>query len=117
MKPADTIYLISDPVGEGYVWSNDRAPGIDQNPEDAIEYVKAELRPVSFALTAEQVAKASEFMRNHECTLRVDEAGMRQVGAIGGAAEYCFTPTALGVCETVKCACGADMNLTNYDEW
>lgn len=38
-------------------------------------------------------------------------------GAIGGRMTFEFTITGLGVISKVKCACGKDVDLTQYDEW
>lgn len=38
-------------------------------------------------------------------------------GAIGGRLSYCFIPTGLGVITKVKCACGEEVDLTEYTDW
>ncbi len=38
-------------------------------------------------------------------------------GAIGGTLTYCFTPTSIGCCVRVKCACGEEIDLTDYRGW
>jgi hypothetical protein len=38
-------------------------------------------------------------------------------GAIGGRLTYCFTPTNLGTIIKIKCACGEELDLTNYESW
>lgn len=38
-------------------------------------------------------------------------------GAIGGRFTYSFTPTSLGQITCVKCACGAKINATNFEDW
>lgn len=38
-------------------------------------------------------------------------------GAIGGALTYSFTPTTLGVVIKVKCACGKEIDVTDYEGW
>lgn len=38
-------------------------------------------------------------------------------GDIGGRLTFSFTPTSLGVVTVVKCACGAEVNLTDYESW
>ena len=38
-------------------------------------------------------------------------------GAIGGRLSYEFTPTGLGCVVIVRCACKAEINLTDYSEW
>lgn len=36
------------------------------------------------------------------------------VGAAGGAYEFCFTPTGLGIIQIVKCADGTELDLTDW---
>lgn len=38
-------------------------------------------------------------------------------GVIGGRPTYCFTSTSLGMITTVKCACGEEIPLTNFEDW
>jgi len=37
------------------------------------------------------------------------------VGAVGGAYEFCFTPTGIGIIVVVKCADGTELDLTEYE--
>lgn len=37
--------------------------------------------------------------------------------AIGGRYTFSFTPTTLGTVAKVTCACGENIDLTNYEEW
>jgi len=39
------------------------------------------------------------------------------VGAIGGQYTYELTPTSLGAIVKMRCACGAHVDATRYDEW
>jgi len=64
-----------------------------------------------FELTDEQAAQIDEWRREHECPYKYHQ------GAIGGRITYEFTPTGLGVAASAKCACGSEINVTNYDEW
>ena len=64
-----------------------------------------------FELTDEQAAQIDEWRREHECPYKYHQ------GAIGGRITYVFTPTGLGVAAGAKCACGSEINVTNYDEW
>ena len=41
----------------------------------------------------------------------------RYSGAIGGAYTWCFTPTNIGTVVKIKCSCGEELNLTDYDTW
>jgi hypothetical protein len=38
-------------------------------------------------------------------------------GAIGGSVTYCFTPTSLGIVLKVRHTNGAELNVSDYDEW
>ncbi len=58
-----------------------------------------------------EAASAIEWDKAHECSLKDDR------GAIGGRLSYTFTPTSLGCIIKVKCGCGAELDLTAYDEW
>ena len=71
---------------------------------------------MKFELTEEQQKKYKEWADTHECPYRTQDE-LRYVGAIGGADVFCFTPTGLGVITKVKCACGAEIDLTDYDLW
>jgi hypothetical protein len=66
----------------------------------------------TFTLTAEQMKKFD--------TWRIEKnkaKGEVNVGAIGGAYTFCFTPTGLGVIEVVKCADGTKLDLTDVGSW
>jgi len=73
--------------------------------------------PVSFSYTDEELDQIHEWVKNHKCTLEEDPnfPGYKKVGAIGGEITYSFTPTGLGMISKVKCTCGAELDLTNYD--
>ena len=44
--------------------------------------------------------------------------GQVNIGAIGGAYTFCFTPTGLGTITEVKCADGTSLDLTDdFDCW
>jgi len=38
-------------------------------------------------------------------------------GAIGGVLTFSFTPTSIGTVVKVICACGEELDLTEYDLW
>lgn len=63
-----------------------------------------------FTLTDEQKKRAIEWEPTHGCTIK-------NHGAIGGATTYKFTPTSVGVIQVVTCACGGELDLTEYDLW
>jgi len=73
-----------------------------------------------FTLTDEQVKKIIKWRETHECSLRTDEHGIpgeSYAGAIGGATTYKFTPTGLGTFVNVECGCGAELDVSDVDEW
>lgn len=41
MSTPETIYLLIE--GDGHVWCEEPAPGIEQDPNDAIEYIRADV--------------------------------------------------------------------------
>lgn len=63
-----------------------------------------------FKLTREQSERIEEWTHSHECHI-VEE------GAIGGKITYQFTPNAIGTTEKAVCACGAELDVTDYDSW
>lgn len=68
-----------------------------------------------FELYDDEKEKLREWLKEHDkkCVLAVP---MNQ-GAIGGRLTYCFTPTGLGAIVKVKCGCGSEVTLTNFDDW
>ena len=67
-------------------------------------------------LSGEQVKKLDAWDNNHACKFE-KKHGMKYAGAIGGRLTYSFTPTSLGCIVKVKCACGSEIDLTEYEEW
>ena len=72
--------------------------------------VKPETRTAMFYVDAVQLKKINEFASDHKCS-------MRYHGAIGGALTYSFTPTTLGVVVKLTCACGAEIDVSDYEGW
>lgn len=66
----------------------------------------------TFTLTAEQMKKFDTWRIEKN-----EKKGQVNVGAIGGAYTFCFTPTGLGTIEVVKCADGTKIDLTDSDSW
>ena len=67
---------------------------------------------ILFILTQKQKYMANVWMEKHN-----QKCIIENVGAIGGKYSYEFTPTSLGVCQTIKCACGDKKELTDFDNW
>ena len=68
-----------------------------------------------FEITTEENKQISDWLKEHNKTCEFTNP--ENQGAIGGRLTYCFTPTGLGLVTKVKCACGGEKNVTNYDDW
>lgn len=64
-----------------------------------------------FEICGENLSKFFEWDRKHSCELK------EYSGACGGRITYSFTPTSLGVVIKAKCACGEELDLTDYKGW
>ncbi len=74
---------------------------------------------MNFELDERQEERLAEFRDKHPCAI-LDHSrmpGVNMTGAIGGQYTYLFTPTSIGVVVRVKCACGAEIDLSNYEDW
>lgn len=74
----------------------------------------------SFSLDKDELKNLSEELTEHNktCKFYDDGTGVEsKTGAIGGRLTYEFTPTGLGVIAKVVCACGHNMDITDYDSW
>lgn len=70
---------------------------------------------MEFTLTEEQSKKAADWKEKHDKTCIF--ADPNKQGAIGGRITYCFTGTSLGIIAKIKCGCGEELDLTDYEEW
>jgi len=61
-----------------------------------------------FTLNKDEIKKALEFINNHKCSIRY-------TGVIGGKITYLFTPNNVGCLIKVRCACGQELDLTDYE--
>lgn len=66
---------------------------------------------IRFILDDEQEKKVRDWQKNHECKYRMPD-GARRGGAFGDIETYCFVPTSIGIVTVVKCACGAEIDVT-----
>lgn len=64
-----------------------------------------------FELDDNEIRKLNEWDNKHQCSLKEDS------GAIGGRLTYSFTGTSLGQIVVVKCGCGEEIDLTDYNMW
>lgn len=69
----------------------------------------------SFGLYEEQRKAIRDWMTSHDLIKHGGKT--RQVGAIGGAFTYEFTPTSIGIVTTVRCSCGDTLDVSDYDQW
>lgn len=75
---------------------------------------------IEFKLTDEEQARIAQWEADHDCKFRTDQFGIEgeiYAGAIGGTTEYIFIPTGIGDICKVRCVCGAELDLTDYDNW
>lgn len=68
---------------------------------------------MGFSLTREQEKRYNEWKIKHDrvCPLKGNE------GAIGGRITFCFTGTSLGQIVNVKCGCGEEICLNDFEDW
>ena len=65
----------------------------------------------NFELDEDEAVRATEFMDAHET--KHGEC----LAAIGGRYSFTFTPTGVGTCVHIKCSCGEEKDVTDYDLW
>ena len=66
------------------------------------------MKPLFF-VSEEQETKLCEFAKDHiNCGSKA---------AIGGALTYEFTPTSLGTVVKIKCHCGKELDVSDYENW
>jgi hypothetical protein len=65
-----------------------------------------------YQMSEEEADLAAEFWDEHECRLRG-----KYRGATGGGNDIIFSPCSIGVGVTVRCACGAEKDVTDYSSW
>ena len=64
-----------------------------------------------FVLDDEQEKKVRDWQNSHKCAFRQAD-GSRRGGSFGDLETYCFVPTSIGTIVVVKCACGAEIDVT-----
>lgn len=74
---------------------------------------------VKFELGENEKKALEEWRVKHEseCTWEARMYGQRYFGAAGGGESFIFTPTGLGLCVSVQCACGAKQDITDISCW
>jgi len=62
----------------------------------------------TFRLDAEEYKLLTRFESGHGCAIK-------KQGTSGGKTTICFTPTGIACFATAKCACGAELSLTDME--
>ena len=70
---------------------------------------------LKFDVSPEETKAYRDWKKKHDKTCKF--ADPMKGGAIGGRLTYKFTPTGLGCLFSVKCACGAEEDFTDVDNW
>lgn len=75
--------------------------------------------PYNFSLDPYEYDQYLKFKKKHRkyCKFTPTKDNPFPTGAAGGATSLEFTLTGIGVAVIVKCACGVEENITNYDVW
>lgn len=68
---------------------------------------------IQFTLDEVQDKKLDEWLKQHnqECKYYHTQ------GASGGRLQFIFIPTNIGLITKVRCECGNEIDLTDYDMW
>ena len=66
---------------------------------------------ICFKLDDEQENLLRDWQENHDCKYRLKN-GYRHTGSFGGADTFTFIPTTVEEVVIVKCACGAEIDLS-----
>ena len=70
---------------------------------------------MEFQIDEKETKKLNDWLKEHnkKCVFK-DPANQ---GAIGGRLTYSFTPTGLGCVIKITCACGENVDVTDYNAW
>lgn len=81
-----------------------------------IHKTKEDYEPViTFRIDVGEMRQLNEWLGDHEKTCPI--AAGKITGAIGGALTYSFTNTSLGQICKIRCACGQEVDVTDYEGW
>ena len=73
---------------------------------------------LSFGFFKEQLEVINKWTKEHDAERHIPTGKtFRYSGAIGGAYTYEFTGTSLGTCVHVRCSCGEEIDVSDYDNW
>jgi hypothetical protein len=73
--------------------------------------------PVNFDLIGDELQKYQSWNAEHNKTCPYYDDGSSpapKIGAIGGRITF---PTGVGTIVVVRCACGEEINVTDFDNW
>ncbi len=68
---------------------------------------------MKFYIPLEKIPELNAWIKEHNKTCEY----YKNQGAIGGRLTYTFTPTGLGMIRKVKCTCGEEKDVSNYEDW
>ena len=68
-----------------------------------------------FKLDNEETVKMQVWLIEHDKVCKFRDGA--KTGAIGGRISYTFTPTSLGIIKNVKCACGEETCVNDFEDW
>jgi len=66
---------------------------------------------LNFVVSDKDTEKSKKWQEQHKKICNID------VGAIGGRFSWSFTQTGLGCITILKCACGKEFDLTEFENW
>ena len=66
----------------------------------------------SFTVSDKESKIANDWLMEHKKVCKVTD-----VGAIGGKYTWSFTQTGLGCITVLKCACGEEITVTDFENW
>lgn len=74
---------------------------------------------IEFVVDVGQLKQLSAWITEHlkTCPFTPTEDNPFPGGAIGGVVTYSFTNTSIGQVCKAKCACGGEVDLTEYGDW
>lgn len=101
-------------------WECSRRPG-HEGPCAAIPVVNVDNpdgERYSYPVTNKQAEQARIWQDAHDQENHIQPGKKhRYSGAIGGAYTWQFTGTSLGVITSLRCSCGDEINLTDWDNF
>ncbi len=68
-----------------------------------------------FSWTKEGQKRLNKWLLNHN--KKCPYSNLSKTGPVRGGLTFTFTPTTLGTVTVVRCLCGKETDLTDYDSW